>query len=111
MTDGFEVDFGLLPRWPMAFFGLEAGFDKKALKRSYNRLIRRFKPEHRPTEFQLIRAGYESLDEALRSGCVRESTAPVGVRLAVAVKTLRESRRYADQEHREQDAGQRVEQL
>ena len=61
-------DWGLLPSNPIPFFGLEPGFDRTALKRSYNRLIRRFKPEKHPAEFQRIRAAYEELEHALRYG-------------------------------------------
>ena len=64
--DEFEPDWNLLPHAPEEFFGLAEGFDLRTLKRSYNRLIRRFKPEKRPDEFQRIRAAYESLSDALR---------------------------------------------
>src|SRR5690606_37028527 len=61
-------DWGHLPHAPQAFFGLADGFDQKALKRSYNRLLHRFKPEKHPEEFQRIRAAYEQLDNQLRYG-------------------------------------------
>lgn len=57
-----------LPRNPVAFFGLSEGFDQKDLKRAYNRLIRKYKPENSPAEFQQIRAAYERLDNQLRYG-------------------------------------------
>ncbi|MCA9063492.1 MAG: hypothetical protein KDA96_10550, partial [Planctomycetaceae bacterium] len=38
------------------------------LKRAYNRLIRIYKPERSPAEFQRIRAAYEQLDNELRYG-------------------------------------------
>ena len=38
------------------------------MKRSFNRLLRQFKPERAPEEFQHIRAAYEQLDNSLRYG-------------------------------------------
>ncbi len=67
-------DWSLLPHNPIAFFGLSKGFDRKALKRKYSKLIRQFKPEKFPAEFQKIRAAYELLDGQLRYG---ESTTSV----------------------------------
>lgn len=63
-------EWSRLPHDPVGFFGLDQSFDRKDLKRAYNALIRRFKPEHAPAEFQRIRAAYESLDESLRYGVV-----------------------------------------
>lgn len=65
----------LLPHDPEGFFGLAAGFDRTALKRSYNRYLKQFKPEKFPEEFQRIRAAYEALDQELRYGA-REATGP-----------------------------------
>ena len=61
-----DPNWDLLPDKPTDFFGLEEGFDRKQLKRSYNRLIKRFKPERHPEEFQKIRAAYERLEQFLR---------------------------------------------
>ena len=36
-----KPDWQLLPHDPQGFFGLADGFDRKDLKRSYNRLLRR----------------------------------------------------------------------
>jgi hypothetical protein len=66
-------DWSRLPHDPEGFFGLAAGFDRKELKRQYNQLIKQFKPEKFPDEFQRIRAAYEGLDQALRYG---STTAP-----------------------------------
>ncbi|TWT98112.1 hypothetical protein Pla108_22690 [Botrimarina colliarenosi] len=66
--DSSDPDWGCLPRDPAGFFALPAGFDRKDLKRSYNRLLRRFKPEKHPEEFQRIRAAYEDLERELRYG-------------------------------------------
>lgn len=63
-----HVDWNLLPHAPLAFFGLAESFDRKELKRAYNRLLRQFKPEKHPQEFQRIRAAYELLDNQQRYG-------------------------------------------
>jgi len=61
-----QPSWDLLPNDPVGFFSLGESFDRKDLKRAYNRLLRRFKPEKHPAEFQRIRAAYEELDEDLR---------------------------------------------
>ncbi len=61
MSDDGEPDWSLLPRDPAAFFGLASGFDLRALKTAYGALLRRYKPEKAPDEFQRIRAAFESL--------------------------------------------------
>jgi hypothetical protein len=66
--DAHNVDWNLLPHSPHAFFGIGKEFDRKELKRKYNLLIRKFKPEKHPAEFQRIRAAYELLDNQLRYG-------------------------------------------
>ena len=68
-----EPDWSLLPNHPAGFFGLGAQFDRRELKRAYNELIRRFKPERFPQEFQRIRAAYEELEDAIRYGAQPES--------------------------------------
>jgi hypothetical protein len=69
MNDGREIaDWSLLPHNPQAFFELGEQFDRTELKRSYNRLLRHYKPEKFPAEFQRIRAAYEHLDNQLRYG-------------------------------------------
>jgi hypothetical protein len=64
----FAPDWSLLPDEPVAFFGLDDDFDRVALKRKYNALLREFKPEKFPAEFQKLRAAYESLESSLRYG-------------------------------------------
>lgn len=61
-------DWSLLPDNPVEFFGLPDDFDRVALKRKYNALLREFKPEKFPAEFQKLRAAYDSLESALRYG-------------------------------------------
>lgn len=59
-------DWNQLPGNPAGFFGFHGPFDQKELKRRYNQLIKRFKPEKSPDEFQRIRAAYEMLEQRLR---------------------------------------------
>lgn len=66
MSDLFEPQWDLLPDQPEEFFGLQEDYDLRDLKRRYNSLIRRFKPEKFPQEFQRIRAAFEQLNSALR---------------------------------------------
>ncbi|MCC7474078.1 MAG: J domain-containing protein [Pirellulales bacterium] len=69
-----DPDWSLLPRDPVRFFRLPPEYDRRDLKRSYNQLLRRFKPERFPQEFQRIRAAYEQLENALRYGQSPEDT-------------------------------------
>jgi hypothetical protein len=66
MTEPSNPRWELLPHDPEPFFELSGEYDLRDLKRKYNRLIRRFKPEKFPDEFKRIRAAYESLSDALR---------------------------------------------
>lgn len=68
MSDASDPNWNLLPDHPREFFGLGEEFDRTELKRAYNRLIRLYKPEKHPAEFQRIRAAYEDLDRGLRYG-------------------------------------------
>lgn len=68
-----EVNWNLLPHQPLKFFGLAPTFHRKDLKRAYNRLLRQFKPEKHPQEFQQIRAAYELLDNQQRYGAAATS--------------------------------------
>ncbi len=61
-------DWSLLPGNPTEFFGLKPDAGRKELKRSYNRLVKRFKPERYPEEFQRIRRAFEQLEDQLRYG-------------------------------------------
>jgi hypothetical protein len=61
-----EPDWTLLPERPDRFFRLTAPYDLVDLKRAYNRLIQRFKPERYSDQFQQIRGAYESLERTLR---------------------------------------------
>jgi len=83
MSDKSEPRWDLLPHAPEEFFELPDDFDMRDLKRSYNRLIRRFKPEKFPEEFQRIRGAYESLGDALRYGISSRPTPPPNAPLEV----------------------------
>lgn len=66
MSGPIEPQWDLLPDFPEEFFELAGEYDLRDLKRKYNSLIRQFKPEKFPEEFQKIRAAYECLNDALR---------------------------------------------
>jgi len=68
MSGPTEPQWDLLPDHPEQFFSLSGEYDVRDLKRSYNKLIRQFKPEKYPEEFQRIRAAFERLNDALRYG-------------------------------------------
>ena len=57
-----EPDWRTLPHDPEAFFGLSPPWDERELKRRYHRLIKKYKPEKYPAEFQRIRAAFEALE-------------------------------------------------
>jgi len=77
-----EAPWQFLPEDPVRFFGLPDGFDRNDLRRRYNALIRRYKPERCPVEFQKIRAAFETVDNWLRYGyagpSIRETRFPPG---------------------------------
>lgn len=77
MSSNSEPNWDLLPEHPELFFQLTEPFDRKDLKRAYNALIRRFKPEKCPAEFQKIRAAYDEVDRRLRYGAESEFPLPV----------------------------------
>ena len=60
MSERGEPRWELLPHDPVGFFELAEPFDRKTLKQRYTDLVRRFKPEKHPSEFQRIRAAFES---------------------------------------------------
>lgn len=66
--DGADPDWGRLPHDPVGFFSLGEGYQRADLKRAYNALLRRYKPEKHPQEFQRVRAAYEQLERELRYG-------------------------------------------
>jgi len=47
------------PEDPFGLLGIDPDADAKAARLAYTKLIRQFKPEHSPEEFQKIRSAYE----------------------------------------------------
>ncbi len=68
MSERGEPRWELLPHDPAGFFELAGSFDRRMLKQRYTDLVRRYKPEKHPSEFQRIRAAFEALDARLRYG-------------------------------------------
>jgi hypothetical protein len=68
MNERGDPRWELLPHDPVGFFELTGSFDRKTLKQRYTDLLRRFKPEKHPSEFQRIRAAFEALEARLRYG-------------------------------------------
>lgn len=103
------ADFSRLPVDALGFFGLPADFDRDALRRSYGKLIRQYKPDTHPEEFQRIRSAYEQLDAELRYGKRQASAATIAHapsiwELMAATPTASES----GLEHRAEAAGQKA---
>jgi hypothetical protein len=61
MSDAPEPRWELLPHDPLGFFGMVEPIDPVDLRRRYNGLLRRYRPERSPHEFQLLRAAYDAL--------------------------------------------------
>ena len=109
MNERGEPRWELLPHNPVGFFELVGTFDRKMLKQRYTDLIRRFKPEKHPSEFQRIRAAFEASmqgsDSGKKSEQARRHFATIGPRVsprqihprsarALRTPTLRASRRF-----------------
>ena len=62
-----DENTGYWPKNPYELLNVEEGVDKKTLKRAYNKLIRRFKPDHFPEQFRRIRQAYEEILEDLEA--------------------------------------------
>ena len=82
MNERGEPRWELLPHDPVGFFELAGSFDRKTLKQRYTDLVRRFKPEKHPSEFQRIRAAFEALDARLRYG-QQERTGQTAISLSL----------------------------
>jgi len=61
MSETPEPNWHLLPHSPVSFFGLSEPYEMRDLKRAYGRLIKKYRPDFHPDEFQKIRAAYEAL--------------------------------------------------
>ncbi len=90
MNERGEPRWELLPHDPLGFFGLTGSFDRKALKQRYTELIRRYKPEKYPDEFQKIRAAFDQLDAWLRLGREQQADPAAGPGLFMEQDDLQE---------------------
>ena len=70
-----QVQWNRLPHDPVGFFGLSPQFERSDLKRSYGKMIRIYKPETHPQEFQRIREAYEELESRNRYGVQQQLSA------------------------------------
>lgn len=61
MNEHLPDDINAWPADPYRLLGVTRQDDELTLKRAYTRLIRRFKPEHYPQQFQRLREAYERL--------------------------------------------------
>ena len=61
MTDHLPASRDDWPADPFELLGIPRDIDARDARRAYTRLARRFKPEHNPLEFQLIRAAYDAV--------------------------------------------------
>lgn len=59
--DSLPDDVRRWPDDPEELLGVSDEVDRKTLRRAYSRLIRRYKPDHFPEQFQRIRSAYESM--------------------------------------------------
>ncbi len=109
MSQDDEPQWHLLPHQPIAFFGLKEPFDRKELKRAYNSLVRKFKPDKAPQEFQKIRAAYELLDSNLRYGESNSTNthAPTTFRWQPGDADISSDSRYDEQTSSSNDAEDR----
>ncbi len=53
------------PKNPFELLGVEPGADETAIRKAYTKLIRRFKPEHHPIQFALVRDAYEACKQRM----------------------------------------------
>lgn len=65
MIPSLPDDLREWPDDPAELFGVDENVDRKTLRRIYSRLVRKFKPEHFPEQFQRIRDSYEMLLSAV----------------------------------------------
>lgn len=62
---------------PFELLGVEPGDDPRTIKRAYARLIKRYRPEQAPAEFQRIHAAYELVKVIARDLAEPPAVAPV----------------------------------
>lgn len=61
MTEHLPENLNDWPDGVWQLLGVDRDADLKSLRRAYTRLIRKFKPEHSPDEFQKIREAYDAV--------------------------------------------------
>lgn len=59
--DSLPTDPDDWPHDPATLFGIEPRAEEATIRRAYLKLVRRFKPDTHPQQFQLIRQAYETL--------------------------------------------------
>ncbi len=63
MSEELPDDLRNWPSDPFELLGIDRQADDATIRRAYTRLIRRFKPEHHPEQFQRIREAYEACQQ------------------------------------------------
>ena len=81
MADELADDPKDWPTDPYALLGVGHGIDARELRKRYNALIRRFKPEQYPEQFRRIREAY---DQVLMQEQWRRFSAPLPPRAGTA---------------------------
>ncbi|MEN9360280.1 MAG: hypothetical protein RL095_1815 [Verrucomicrobiota bacterium] len=61
-----EPDWSLACQDPRAFFGLGPGEGREEFRRRYAILIRQWRPDRNPREFQIIRQAYEAVERSFK---------------------------------------------
>jgi hypothetical protein len=72
--DSLPTDPDDWPHDPATLFGIEPRAEEATIRRAYLKLVRRFKPDTHPQQFQLIRQAYETL--LARAASVAPPSAP-----------------------------------
>ncbi len=77
-----DADPSKWPQDPFALLGVSRGDDERTVRRAYLKLIKIFKPEISPDEFQLIRRAFEavSMMRPSRSEDTLDAPAPIVIR-------------------------------
>ena len=79
MSEHLSEDATNWPHDPYVLLGVSRDTDERTLRRAYTSLIRRFRPEHHPQEFQRIREAYEQVQQNLAfPGSWDALTSPTG---------------------------------
>lgn len=68
MSEEETVNWSYLPHSPEKFFECDENSTRRDLKRAYNKILKKFKPEQYPEEFKKIRKAFEELDSRLSYG-------------------------------------------